>query len=99
MPQRMEAVDRHLSIPAGDCHRWFQPDPADHPEHVDVHEVVADVLAASVGFVVTSCDVRADVICFIGFPSQLRGLKRSRGWRSRRWMPNTVRFVMGSGRG
>jgi hypothetical protein len=64
----METVDGNFLISAGDCHGRLQPDPADHPEHVDVHEVVADVLTASVGFVVTSCDVRADVIGFAGLP-------------------------------
>ena len=83
MSQRMEAVNRHLLITTGDSHRWFQADPTDYPEHVDVHEVVADVLTQGVRFVIAGGYVRTDVIGFTGLPRQcsLKNLKQLRSNR------------------
>ena len=80
MPQRMEAVDGDFLIPAGNRYGWFQTDPADHAEHVEVYKIVPDILTNGIGFIIARGDIRTDII-------SLQNLHQLRSNRNRYFLP------------
>ena len=48
VPERVEAVLRHLALASGNGNRRRYADPANHPQHVEIDQIVADCREAGI---------------------------------------------------
>ena len=62
VPERVEAVLCHLALASRNGNRRRYADPADHPQHVEIDQIVADVFAGFVEVVVAFRRLRTDII-------------------------------------
>ena len=62
VPERMEAVHGHFLFPSRHINRGLQANPANHPQHVKVDEVVADIFPLGIRVVVSGRRFRRDIL-------------------------------------
>ena len=62
----METVNRHFLLASGNGNGWLKTDPADYPQDIKIHEIIAYIFPFCIRLVVTFGALGADIL--ITFP-------------------------------
>ena len=81
MPQRVKTILSNPPFASENRQRWFNADPPDNPQNIQINQIVADIFTVSIKPVVTFRSFGADIIITLPRLSKQKHFKQLIGDR------------------